>query len=387
MVMRIEVAEDIDAIGQEDWDDLAVGSFYATHAWGRYQQRDPHSTARYVLVRDERDRLAAAAPVYLVDRETSARYDPDRLIPGLMRRPAGAAPQTVLVGNRRGYANKILLSDHAEHDDRALTALLSGVEDLAAQAGADRCWWLYLGAPDVALLTAAATTSAPLLLAADCCISLPGGSFDDFLSAAPASVRKRIQRDRRIFAGANYTVTSPPFAANWAAMAPLVASHQQHHGHATDTASMSALLRDQARNVGEGAIVSACSCGDRMVGCVLAFCTPVEAAARAYGFDHAMQGSACEYFELTYYRLIEAAYRRGTSRVHLGIGTLRTKIRRGAGLSLRWAVATGPGAPEIGDSTVRQANIRQWSDIKEQVGPYGEALAPLESPQIGNLTV
>jgi predicted N-acyltransferase len=387
MVMTIKIAEDIDAIGQKDWDELAAGSFYATHAWARYQQRDPHSTARYVLVRDEQGRLAAAAPVYLVDREASARYDPSHLIPGLTRRQPGTAPQTVLVGNRRGYANKILLSDHAEHDDRALAALLSGVEDLTAEAGADRSWWLYLDAPDMALLTAATTTSAPLLLAADCSIPLPGGSFDDFLSAAPKRTREQIRRDRRVFADANYTVTSPPFAASWAEMAPLMASHQQHHGHATDTASMSALLRDQARDAGEGAIVSACSRGDRMVGCALAFCTPVEAAARAYGFDHAMQGSACEYFELTYYRLIEAAYRRGTSRVHLGIGTLRTKIRRGAGLSLRWAVATGPGAPEIGDSTVRQANIRQWSDIKEQVGPYGEALAPLESPQIGNLTV
>ncbi|HWU11589.1 MAG TPA: GNAT family N-acetyltransferase, partial [Streptomyces sp.] len=147
-------------------------------------------------------------------------------------------------------------------------------------------------------------------------------------------MRRQIRRDREAFAAADYTVTQTPFSESWSAISPLIASHQAHHGEPAAADLISRLMREQAETTGDAGTVHACHREGRMVGCTLTYETPYEVSSRAYGFDHRIPAAAAEYFELLYYRPMEAAYRTGARRLHLGIGTLLPKIRRGAEVSL-----------------------------------------------------
>ncbi|MCX4632355.1 hypothetical protein [Streptomyces sp. NBC_01443] len=79
--MGTDIVTRIDDVDIAAWNALAGGSFYAGDAWMRYQEADPSTAARYVLVRDEQDRLVAGMPVYMVSSEGSSLYDPARLFP------------------------------------------------------------------------------------------------------------------------------------------------------------------------------------------------------------------------------------------------------------------------------------------------------------------
>ncbi|NEE34960.1 GNAT family N-acetyltransferase, partial [Streptomyces sp. SID7982] len=374
--MRTDIVSGIDEIEAGEWDALADGSFYSSAAWMRYQEAADGVTTRYVLVRDEHGRLAAAAPVYVVISEGSSMYAPGRLFPELQDRP-GAAGRTVLVGNRRGYANRLLVGGPPEHRGRAVKQLVDAVNLIAAEEADGRAWWLYLGDGDTEALLAHAPHPVPRLVAADCAITLPGTGFDDYLRGGSGNMRRQIRKDREAFAGAGYTVSRTSLSESWPEISPLIASHQAHHGEPSQTALISRLMRAQAEATGEAGTVHACHREGRMVGCTLTYSTPYEVSSRAYGFDHRLPATAAEYFELLYYRPMEAAYRTGARRLHLGIGTLLPKIRRGAEVSLLWAVTTGHAHA---DETVRLARAHNSARWHSMAGEMGSAAARVVSP-------
>ena len=379
--MIAQILDDIEHVDRAEWDALGRGSFYASHAWMRYQQMDPHSRAYYVFIRDDDRRPVAATAVYLVERESNAGYDPTALLPGLgegCRRPGGRL--TVLVGNRRGYSNRLLIAAGADRPS-AVRSLADAVEQVVAECSADRAWWLYVDRADAESLVGAANAADPALLTAGCAITLAGDRFADYLASVPPSVRKRVRRDRRTFAAARYDVASPSFADCWPSLSPLVTSHENHHGHVIDADTVAGLLRVQAETVGQASHVHMCSRDGRAVACAVGYSTREEVAARFYGFDHTQPAVAQEYFELAYYRLIETAYHIGASRLHLGIGTLRTKIRRGAVVTPLWAVATGIRALTDERDLIRAHNERRWAGLLEAIEPYRGALADGTSVQ------
>ncbi|MEX0169927.1 peptidogalycan biosysnthesis protein [Streptomyces sp. LMG1-1-1.1] len=370
--MNVTLARTLAEVPLAEWDALAGGSFYAGHDWAAYQELDPHARAYYVLVRDEEGALVAAASAYLVAREGSGRYRPSTVFPDLGLAPEGPV---LLVGNRRGHANRLLLDRAHPHADRALDQLVAAVDRLAADEAGGHAWWLYLGEEDARRLLPYARLPRPRLLAADCAISLPGDGFDDYLAAATGNQRRQIRKDRRTFLDAGYTYRAEAFRDVWRPMGPLIASHQSHHGHQAADEAMTELMRQQAETCGRNATVHTCGRGPAMVGCALTFTTSTQIAARAYGFDHSRGASAAEYFELFYYRPIEQAYAAGVREVHLGIGTLQPKIRRGARVLLLWGLVTGAGLPAADDGAAAVLNRDAWERTAAQLGDRPDALS------------
>lgn len=366
--MNVDVVKSLDSVDSDDWDTLTGGSFYASHAWMRYQERDPGSTVHYVLIRDGEGRLVAGLPVYLVTSEASGMYDPERLFPD-MPRQSRSMGRTVLAGNRRGYANRILTAPNTDPEQRRhfIGQLVDTVNGIAAEEADGHAWWLYLGESDAKSLLPFGAGALPRLLAADCAISLPGTSFEDYLQSGSSNMRRQIRKDRDAFRAVGYTCSEDPLVACWDDISSLIASHQEHHGEPADPEFIHALLRDQAETTGDAGVVHACHKDGRTVGCTLTYATHSEVTSRAYGFDHSRPAVAAEYFELLYYRPMESAYRAGASRLHLGIGTLQPKIRRGADVALLWGVRTGT---TCGDDTeaARGYNSARWRQFADEMG-------------------
>ncbi|MGW0538220.1 GNAT family N-acetyltransferase [Streptomyces sp. NPDC003032] len=364
--MKTEIVKSLDEVGSAAWDAMAGGGFYSSHAWLTYQERDPGSSVHYVLVYGGAGRLVTGLPVYLVTSEASGMYDPARLFPDLPEQPRSMG-RTVLAGNRRGYANRILLEGDGERRRDLVGRLVDAVGRIAAEEADGHAWWLYLNESDTESLLPYATGSLPRLLAADCAISLPGDSFEDYLQSGSSGMRRQIRKDRQAFQAAGYTCSQRPLAECWDDISPLIASHQRHHGEPGDPGHIRALMREQAEATGDAGVVHACHKDGRTVGCTLTYEAPAEVTSRAYGFDHRRPADAAEYFELLYYRPMEAAYRRGVSRLHLGIGTLRPKLRRGADVDLLWGLRTGPGLADD-HAAARAHNDARWQSFAAEMG-------------------
>ncbi|KMS69715.1 hypothetical protein ACM01_34020 [Streptomyces viridochromogenes] len=371
--MNIEVVKSLDGVESDSWDALAGGSFYASHAWMAYQERDPASSVRYVLIRDAEKRLVAGVPVYLVDSEASGMYDPARLFPDMPQQNR-TLERTVLVGNRRGYANRIPTVEGLAQRQDVIRQLVEAVNLIAAEEADGQAWWLYLNESDAEALSPYASDSLPRLLAADCAIALPGTSFEDYLGSGSSNMRRQVRKDRQAFTAAGYSCSEQPFADCWDDISPLIASHQQHHGEPADPDFIRALMRDQSEATQDTGVVHACHKGGRMVGCTLTYVTTREVTSRAYGFDHRQPADAAEYFELLYYRPMEAAYRTGASRLHLGIGTLQPKIRRGADVFLLWGLRTGT-ALDDDPGAARAHNSARWQRLAGEMGRAAEKAA------------
>ncbi|MGW1916495.1 GNAT family N-acetyltransferase [Streptomyces sp. NPDC002076] len=355
----------------DTWDTLAGGWFYAGHAWTLYQEQDQHSTARYLQV-TVNDAVVAAAAVYVVDREWSDLYDTVEKFPDLHADRPRQGP-TVLAGNRRGNSNRLLV-DRAHPEAAAATqALVRAVNEIAAKESDGRAWWLYLDDEDASYLTGLVPTTTARILAGDCAIELPGETFADYLAGMSRNQRRQVKGDRRAFEEAGYVTKAVGFRDVWQEFAPLVARHERKHGHDVGDEFIAELMRLQAECCGETGTVQACWAEGEMRAGGLAFTTPTVIAGRAFGFDHP-RASASEYFELVYYRPIEQAYRAGIPLLHLGIGTLATKARRGAQVRPLWGLATGDVDGARPEAAVRH-NHALWQSFEDELVQTPHALS------------
>ncbi|MEU2429985.1 peptidogalycan biosysnthesis protein [Streptomyces sp. NPDC007861] len=369
--MKVSIEDTIDRVDPSAWDALADGWFYAGHAWAVYQEQDKHSTARYVHVTSG-DRLVAAAAVYLVDQEWSELYDTAVLFPDLHGSALPGKP-VVLAGNRRGNSNRILVDRSHPEADAALQELVAAVNAMAERESDGRAWWLYLGDEDTALLTGSVPTTAPRILAADCAIELPGAGFADYLAGMSRNQRGQVKQDRQSYQAAGYTTEAVDFRRHWEPFAPLVARHERKHGHAVSDGFIGELMRLQAEFCGATGTVQGCWDAEGMRAGGLSFTTHAMVAGRAFGFDHP-RPSASEYFELCYYRPIEKAYRDGARLLHLGIGTLQAKVRRGARVRPLWGMATGRFT-ESAARTAARHNQDVWDGFRQELVRAPHALS------------
>jgi predicted N-acyltransferase len=258
--LTVTVLHTAQEIPRERWDALAGDSVYNAHGWQQYQERSQSLDTRFVVVSDGDD-WSAAASVFIVRDEANPLYRP----PG----PGGEASNpasTVLVGNRRGYANRLL---RAEASRTSIGTLVSSVHEVARRFGHDHVWWMFLDTDSAEKLLPWSSTTVPWLLEGDCSIDLPGHDFDDFLASTTANIRKRIRRDRLLFERAGYRTAELDLADCWPDVARLVDELASRHG-ATSTGT-DELLRLQAEAMGQAAKVDACFCDDTMVGANLRF--------------------------------------------------------------------------------------------------------------------
>jgi hypothetical protein len=369
--MRLDEAYAVDDLDPDAWDALALTrTFYASHRWLRYQELDPRLRARYLVVRDDADRIVGGVPTYLVDRELSGNYRIPELFPDV---PCPSGP-TLLVGNHRGYHNRPVVSDvlTAEQRAQALRLLASAVSRLADAGSGGRAWWLYVDDRDVRELLDVGGTATPRVLHADCTVALPGRGFDDYLATLPSARRVNIRRDLRAFSESGLRLRTMRLSECWAEAGRLSACNMRRYGHRVGDELMAELLRGQCEATDDSGTVHACLADDVMVGFCLTFTFGGVVYVRTLGFDYDRLRDAREYFQLAYYAPIRDAYRSGADTLHLGMKSYHAKVLRGARVTPLWAVAVHPGA--WSEQTARAHNRRRLAEIRSELGPHTGAL-------------
>ena len=367
--MRTDVHGGLEAVPDLVWEHLAEQDFYGQRPWIEYQAAAAGVKVFFIVVTDDRGAVRAAAPAYLVDHETSGRYVP------LFPRTDGRRPAPLLlVGGRRGHRSSLGIDADDPRIAEIVPALVDGVVDLSLETGAGDVWCMFLDSPTAEALAEDPRISGPHLQAGDATAPLPGRDFSDYMDSLTKKGRARVRADRRHFQGARRSVEERRLSDVVDVMSEVLTDHQASHGSPASVDSMRSLLEGQAEHCDASSRVFSSWDGRTPVAATLTYSSVHEVSSRAYGVRAGRADEACDYFELTYYRPAELAYAQGARALHLGIGTLRTKTRRGALVGLRWACALGVRE----DRALRhRRNEQVMSRIVDDLGGSAAALDEL----------
>lgn len=365
--MRAEVFVGLAAVPDRVWAHTAREDFYGQRPWVEYQGAADGVSAFFVAVTDDDGLVRAAAPAYLVEHETNVAY-----LPPLDTERDGRSAPLLLVGGRRGHRAALGLDAADPSVGDVVATFVDGLIALRAETGAAAVWCPYLDSRTAEALATDSRVSGPHLQAGDATIALAGDGFADYLDSLPKKDRTRVRADRRHFSGAARSVRADRLSEVVDLMAELLTDHQASHGTAVPVGSMRKLVQGQAGHCDDASRVFSSWSGSVAVAGTLTFSSDDLVSSRAYGIHAGVDRGACDYFELTYYLPAELAYARGARALHLGIGTLRTKTRRGADVGFRWACAVGAGVTE---GLRRSRNEKVLDAVLEDLG--GTA-APLD---------
>jgi predicted N-acyltransferase len=336
---------------------------YLGHDWLKPIERSASATAHYVVATGAGGELLAAAPCYVVERERNAFYRVDLL--GLQEEPTAGY---VLAGARRGYHNGVLVNDEidAELRRRAVRAVLDRIRADVGEVGAG--WWLYVTDDAVPELCESLDCAVPVFLDIEGRVHLPGHTWDDFIRGLPASRRNTVRRERRVSAGAGYTISVVRLDECWYEAGPLLAKVQGRYGHddSVDEA------RDYLANLASGSTspgsVILCRRNDQLIGYCHFYDFGTTRWIRSFGLDYPNLVAAFEYFELVYYLPILGAYAAGLSSVHYGIKSAQAKALRGATLHPLWAIPIGAAAATWPQRRCRAHNRAALAATRDRLG-------------------
>lgn len=325
--LRVCIVRSLDEISQESWDRLAAQSgFYLSHAWLRTYEDNPRTDPAYVLVNDG-EHLIAALPITTVQEETNERYD--------VRRVYGAASYPeVILGSRRGYRSALLLDSETDLHVRtaALHLLRDGAHGLIGDRPA-RFWYV----PDSDLESCLEFVGARCgpEIGQDAMISIPSGGFEEYTTTLPNP--RKIKRERRVFLERGYDTAIEPLSDVASEIGPLLHQLESKYGSTKDVGFYIKYFELLADSADPGEVLTC-----RRNGKVLGFCHFYTFGGgiwgRTVGFDYPHLADGFEYFNLVFYELVELGAQRGQRRLHLGIGSLDAKIRRGARIESLWLV-------------------------------------------------
>jgi uncharacterized protein len=330
-------------LSDAEWSALSAGrGFYACAHWHRFLEADPSYDVWYVTARAPDGILLGVMPVYLhaggprggVDRF----YDPRVLFAGAEPAPTAA---TLLLGGRAGYDTPVLVHQGLAAGERAgvQAALIERSRRLADAWGADGVAALYLPSGAAHELAGAFGGGEPLITDADAVIALDGmHSLDDYLRGLSGHRRQRVAREIRDFDESSYRLRTGRLSDWLTVGARLVAELHRRHGHADTPELLELHLAQQAEHLDEYSHVIVCERAGAAVGFLLAYEWEGVWYARAAGAADGLRGSSAALFNVVYYAAIRHALERGIRRYHVGPGSLRTKVLRGAHLEPRWSL-------------------------------------------------
>jgi hypothetical protein len=128
-----------------------------------------------------------------------------------------------------------------------------------------------------------------------------------------------------------------------------------------------------------------------MIGFCLYYRWRDELFARVVGFDYEKMGDDRLYANLVFYEPIRYAIDEGIRRLHLGAGSLETKLLRGGELAPLWSLVCPPAdvAPEV-QRSLDGWNERRYQWWKDELGklspdfPEATWVAPGREPAPGH---
>lgn len=353
--MRAHIFAGLDAVPDAVWEHTTEQDFYGQRPWVEYQAAARGVTAFFVVVTDADGTVCAAAAAYLVEHETSAAY-----LPPFSRTSDQRQGPLLFVGGRRGHRASLGVDPDDPRIVDIVHTFVDGVVQLRDETGAGDAWCMYLDSPTAEALAEDPRISGPHLQAGDATVPLHGDDFSDYVDSLTKKDRARVRADRRHFREAARSVETRRLSDVVDVMSEVLADHQASHGAPTSVETMRSLVQGQAEHCDDASRVFSSWSGPRLVAATLTFSSAGMVSSRAYGIRSGLADGACDYFELTYYLPVELALSRGAHALHLGIGTLRTKTRRGASVGLRWACV-------LDASGDRSAHRRRDQDVMRRI--------------------
>lgn len=362
--IHVDVASSLRSVEPAEWDALkSAAGFYTAHTWLLSDEADPSADVSYLVARDGSGALMGGLPCYRPRVAGNKRYNL-RVLLGCDDVPRSRA--LVLAGARSGYRSDVPVSDRLTPADASgMRARL--LREAAERAGRDdrQAVLLYVPANAYSQLAAdVGSHGAPV--GSDATISLPGGSFADWLGELPRKKRKNVRHEIKAYEAAGWRTEVVPLGAVIDDAVPLVAALQDKHGALGEPRALARLLARQAQAFGERAIAFVGRLHGQIGAFALAYRHGDVLEIRMAGLNYDLAPEAAyAYFNVMYYAPISHAYASGARAVHLGVSSLRAKVLRGARLTSLWALPIGW---ELPDGVAAEAVRRVTDELQAEIG-------------------
>ena len=363
-VMHIDAVSSLRSVDPAEWDSLnSAAGLYTSHTWLLGDEADPSADVSYLIARDSTGALMGGLPCYRPRVTGNERYNLRVL---LGRDDVPRSRTLVLAGARSGYRCDVPASNRLTSAD-ASTVRTRLLLEAAARAGRDDRQAVLLYVPANAYSQLAediGSRGAPV--ASDATIPLPGGSFADWLGELPRKQRWSIRHELEVYNASGWSTEVVPLRAVIDDAVPLLAALQQKHGALAERRALARLLARQEQAFGERAIVFAGLRDGKLGAFALAYrhADVVEIRMVGLNYDLAPEASYA-YFNVMCYAPIAHAYATGAGALHLGVGSLRAKVLRGARLTSLWALPIGWAWP---DGVAAGAVRRITDELRTQIG-------------------
>jgi len=357
VTVQVLAAEPDDPRVREAWETLAAeGSLHYTPAW--FAALAPDVGERLIVFLALRaDRPAALLPAFVARRPRDAVHHPRRavlgagqmiqilaaLVPGLpsliarvAQRPLlGVVDRLLLPGlvftSPFGYASEVLIAPGDPDPDGAIDALLAAAQAWASAHRLRILAALWLGGPQTRLLAALRRAGYAIgAVRATYRLRVPWSAFDQYLASFHSARRVRLRHEMATFArGGLNVVRVETWSAIEAPAVRLAVALQQRYGERISVETLTRRYRRAAEYLGHAALYLAAYRGTDLVGFVAAFQHNGVLYPKFVGFDYAVSETWFVYFNLVYYRLLEAAMALGIREIYYGPSADAGKLLRG----------------------------------------------------------
>jgi len=165
----------------------------------------------------------------------------------------------------------------------------------------------------------------------DAHVSVPCGSFDDYVMALPRQRRVQVRRERRAFLSSGLVVEDRAVTGSLG-LARLLYQVERRHGAPSSVAWERDYLRGVGAAMAGAGTALVASLAGRPVATTVLWDVGSHWRIRCWGCDYAVPEvrDSYAYFNLMFYEPISRAAAAGVSRLAVGTGSLEGKRRRGA---------------------------------------------------------
>jgi hypothetical protein len=331
------------------WPDLlGVEDFFQTPRWLAVQERNGGTTLDFLLRERDGRPVAGLVLAWADSKVPWLLARPDTLLAhaesaGLAeaRRvraevadgdPASLLPALVCGGRHLGRT-RVLTTPATTPVD--VDALLARAEELGTERGAAALCFPHVDVRDADLMAALTGRGYRWHASAEYSwLPVPAGGFDEYLAGMSQHRRRRVRLERRAVADAGVEVHVEPLTARLAPrLGELDAALLTKYGNPASPEYSAGLLAWIAEVMGEDALVSLATVDGEIIGFGMVLRHRARGDEQWFGhragFDYAAKGSLQLYYEVLYYRVLEAAATAGATVLHAGIGSTPAKQARG----------------------------------------------------------
>ncbi|MFF1807845.1 GNAT family N-acetyltransferase [Streptomyces sp. NPDC058251] len=332
------------------WDGLlGAEDFFQTSRWLAVQERNSGTTMDFLVQHRDGKPVAGLVAAWADDSVPWLLARPDAMLSRALEDggtpeavavldevaqgdPAALLPSLVCGGRHLGRTRPPAGPDALPSD---VEALVERAEQLGAERGAATVCFPHVDVRDTGLVALLRRRGYRSHLSAHYAwLPIPPGGWDQFLEEMSKHRRRRVRLERRALAEAKVEVHLEPLTK---ALAPrlgeLDCNLLRKYGNPASPEHSAGLLSWISEVMGDDAMVSVA----RKDGSIIGFGMVLRSRARGEeqwfghraGFDYDAQGKLPLYYDVLYYRVLEAAAREGVSVLHAGIGSVEAKLARG----------------------------------------------------------